>query len=557
MSSFNKFLDRLKPLTVPDEVQTVIDEEVNRFRTLESQSSEFQVTRNYLDWLTSINWGIYTTDSLDLKNAREILDRDHYSMKDVKNRILEFIAVTKLRGKPSGKIICFHGPPGTGKTSIAKSIASCLNREYFRFSVGGMSDVNEIKGHRKTYVGAMPGKAIQALKKTKTQNPLILLDEIDKVGHGGHNGDPTAALLELLDPEQNANFLDHYLDVPVDFSKVLFICTANDISRIPGPLKDRMEMIEVSGYILGEKREIAKRHLIPKSLDESGLTTNNIEIDDNVLNTIINKYCRESGVRNLKNKIEKIHRKTAFKLVNESDTEIDSENKPENEVAISLENLKEFIGKPVFTKERLYLEPPIGAVCGLAWTSMGGSTLYIETQMQEMWDQGVYDDNAKENKKQETSGIQITGNLQLVMKESVSIAHTVAKHFSKVNTELENAHKFLTSAKIHLHAPEGAIQKDGPSAGVTIVTALLSLASNKPVKSDVAMTGEISLSGHVLPVGGIKEKILAAKRAGIKTIILPVDNLKDWDDLEDEVKENVDIRFATIYDDVYKIAFDH
>ena len=256
-----RFTDRLVGLNVPEEIQEVIDEEVNRFRSLESHSSEFQVTRNYIDWLTCIKWGVYSNDRLDLTNARKILNQDHYSMKDVKERILEFIAVTKLRGTPSGKIICFHGPPGTGKTSIAKSIAKCLDREYYRFSVGGMSDVNEIKGHRKTYVGSMPGKAIQALKKTKTQNPLILLDEIDKVGSGGHQGDPTAALLELLDPEQNANFLDHYLDVPVDFSKVLFICTANDISRIPGPLRDRMEMIEVGGYILGEKREIAKRHL--------------------------------------------------------------------------------------------------------------------------------------------------------------------------------------------------------------------------------------------------------------------------------------------------------
>jgi len=449
-----------------------------------------------------------------------------------------------LKGDASGKIICLHGPPGTGKTSIGQSISKTLGREFYRFSVGGMSDVTEIKGHRRTYIGSMPGKAIQALKKTKTQNPLILLDEIDKIGGRSSHGDPTAAMLELLDPEQNNTFLDHYLDVPVDLSKVLFLCTANDLSTIPGPLRDRMEMIEVSGYIHNEKSEIAKRHLIPKSLTENGLQEKNCSISQIVLDMLINNYCRESGVRNLKKHIEKIHRKTAFQIV-ENDDSACHESPSQFEVLLNGENLKDFVGKPVFTKERLYVEPPVGSVCGLAWTSMGGSTLYIETSCTRM----------EKSDSDKFGSISITGQLQDVMKESITIAHNVAKSFSLRKEGLEKANEFLNKAHVHLHAPEGAVKKDGPSAGVTIITALLSLAMDKPVRSDVAMSGEISLNGHVLPVGGIREKILAAKRAGINTIILPADNDKDWDDLSFEVREGVDIHFATKYEDVFKIAF--
>ena len=408
-----------------------------------------------------------------------------------------------------------------------------------------MSDTNEIKGHRRTYVGSMPGKAIQALKKSKTQNPLILLDEIDKVGRMSSHGDPTAALLELLDPEQNKSFLDHYLDVPVDLSKVLFICTANDISTIPGPLRDRMELIEVGGYIHSEKSVIAKKHLIPKSLKESGLSENNGPISQAVLDVLINSYCRESGVRNLKKHIEKIHRKTAFKLI-QKNNEYSKDNLPTDSIDIQPSNLKDFVGQPIFTKERLYDQAPVGAVCGLAWTSMGGSTLYIETALRQPID---YENDKPVDK------IEFTGNLEKVMSESIHIAHTVARHFAaKLN--LDQASKFLKLAKIHLHAPEGAVKKDGPSAGVTITTALLSLAMDKAIKPDVAMTGEISLSGQVMPVGGIKEKVLAAKRAGIKTITIPYDNQKDWDDLSEEVKENIDIHFAKTYQDVFDLVFD-
>ena len=441
-----------------------------------------------MDWLTSLPWGKTTEECLEIERAKKILDEDHYGMEDVKKRILEFIAVSNLKGTTQGKILCFVGPPGVGKTSIARSIARALKREYFRFSVGGMTDVAEIKGHRRTYIGAMPGKVIQCLKKTKSENPLVLIDEVDKIGRGGYQGDPSSALLELLDPEQNANFLDHYLDVPVDLSKVLFLCTANVTDTIPEPLKDRMEMIEVSGYVAEEKLAIAKQYLIPQAIKHTGVKQEQITINDDALNRLIKYYCRESGVRNLQKHVEKIFRKVAFKLVNEKMTH----------VHIDENNLQEFVGKPIFTSDRMYQETPPGVVTGLAWTSMGGSIIFIEATLARPLDL------SPDSKEQ--GGLTMTGHLGNVMKESIQIAYTYAKsfmiHYNKDNNFLQRAH-------LHIHVPEGATPKDGPSAGCTLVSALLSLAMNKPLISDVAMTGEVSLTGKILPVGGIKEKVIA------------------------------------------------
>uniref|UniRef100_A0A8B9GIB1 Lon protease homolog, mitochondrial n=1 Tax=Amazona collaria TaxID=241587 RepID=A0A8B9GIB1_9PSIT len=525
-----KFRERLKDLVVPKHVMDVIDEELNKLGLLDNHSSEFNVTRNYLDWLTSIPWGKCSEENLELTRARAVLEEDHYGMDDVKKRILEFIAVSQLRGSTQGKILCFYGPPGVGKTSIARSIARALNREYFRFSVGGMTDVAEIKGHRRTYVGAMPGKIIQCLKKTKTENPLILIDEVDKIGRG-YQGDPSSALLELLDPEQNSNFLDHYLDVPVDLSKVLFICTANVTETIPEPLRDRMEVINVSGYVAEEKLAIAERYLVPQARVLCGLDENKAKITSDVLTLLIKQYCRESGVRNLQKQVEKVLRKSAYKIVSgEAET-----------VQVTPENLQDFVGKPIFTVDRMYETTPPGVVMGLAWTAMGGSTLFVETSLRRPKD--------KENK---DGSLEVTGQLGDVMKESAKIAYTFARAFL---LQKDPNNDFLMSSHIHLHVPEGATPKDGPSAGCTIVTALLSLAMNCPVRQNVAMTGEVSLTGKILPVGGIKEKTIAAKRAGVTCIILPSENKKDYYDLAGFITEGLEVHFVEHYDEVFDIAF--
>ncbi|GBP52819.1 Lon protease homolog, mitochondrial [Eumeta japonica] len=529
----DKFKERLADKTVPAAVQTVIDEELNKLNFLESHSSEFNVTRCYLDWLTSLPWGITSEENLKLDDATVILDEDHYGMEDIKKRILEFIAVSQLKGTTQGKILCFHGPPGVGKTSIARSIARALNRQYFRFSVGGMTDVAEIKGHRRTYVGAMPGKLVQCLKKTATENPLVLIDEVDKIGKGVH-GDPASALLELLDPEQNANFLDHYLDVPVDLSKVLFICTANVVEHIPEPLRDRMELIDMSGYVAEEKLAIAQQYLVPQARRGCGLETAQLELRPDALHSLIRWYCRESGVRNLQKHIEKIARKVAYKIVkNESES-----------FEVTDENLSDFVGKPTFKHDRMYDETPAGVVMGLAWTAMGGSTLYIETAIR-----GVN----PEEKGPVIGSLELTGHLGDVMKESARIAHTVARTYW---SELQPHDKFFEKSHIHLHVPEGATPKDGPSAGCTITTALLSLATGRGVRGDLAMTGEISLTGRILPVGGIKEKIIAAKRVGVKRVILPEENRRDYDDLPDFIRKDVDVRFVSDYRDVYRLVFE-
>jgi len=533
-----KFRARLKDKTIPDAIKEVIDEELNKLGFLDNHSSEFNVTRNYLDWLTTLPWGVSSVENLELNRAAQVLDEDHYGMEDVKQRILEFIAVSELKKSTQGKILCFYGPPGVGKTSIARSIAKALNREYFRFSVGGMTDVAEIKGHRRTYVGAMPGKMIQCLKKTKTENPLVLIDEVDKIGKG-YQGDPASALLELLDPEQNKNFLDHYLDVPIDLSKVLFICTANVLDTIPEPLRDRMEMISVSGYVAEEKMNIADKYLIPQAKRDTGVADNQLNISSGALKTLIKSYCRESGVRNLQKQVEKIFRKAAFKLI-----------KGEAEsITVDDDNLHDFVGKPIFTHDRLYDITPPGVVMGLAWTAMGGSTLYIETSLRKPLRRA---NSAKKDDESGQGSMELTGNLGDVMKESVRIAYTFAKMFS---ADMNPSNEFLSEAHVHVHVPEGATPKDGPSAGCTIVTALLSLATKEPIRQNFAMTGEVSLTGKVLPVGGIKEKIIAAKRVGVDCVILPAENRKDFDDLASFITEGLEVHFVSEYREIYPIVF--
>ncbi|CAN0897248.1 Lon protease homolog 1, mitochondrial [Linum grandiflorum] len=526
-----KFRERIegKEEKIPANVLQVIQEELTKLQLLEASSSEFNVTRNYLDWLTVLPWGNYSDENFDVLRAQKILDEDHYGLSDVKERILEFIAVGKLRGTAQGKIICLSGPPGVGKTSIGKSIARALNRKFFRFSVGGLSDVAEIKGHRRTYIGAMPGKMVQCLKNVGTANPLVLIDEIDKLGRG-HSGDPASAMLELLDPEQNANFLDHYLDVPIDLSKVLFVCTANVIDSIPTPLLDRMEVIAIAGYITDEKMHIARDYLEKSTRETCGIKPEQVELTDAALLALIENYCREAGVRNLQKQIEKIYRKKETEKPEEK-TEV---------VLVDTPNLTDFVGKPVFHAERIYAETPAGIVMGLAWTAMGGSTLYIETtQVEQAEGKGA---------------LQLTGQLGDVMKESALIAHTYARSalFAK---DPEN--RFFTDTKLHLHVPAGATPKDGPSAGCTMITAMLSLALNKPVRKDLAMTGEVSLTGKILPIGGVKEKTIAARRSDVKTIIFPSANRRDFDELSPQVKEGLDVHFVDNYSQIYDLAFEN
>ncbi|KAK7981861.1 hypothetical protein PG988_004099 [Apiospora saccharicola] len=581
-----KFKEKADKLAMPETVRKVFDDEINKLAHLEPAASEFNVTRNYLDWLTQIPWGQRSAENFGIKNAMTVLDEDHYGLKDVKDRILEFIAVGKLRGTVEGKILCFVGPPGVGKTSIGKSIARALNRQYYRFSVGGLTDVAEIKGHRRTYVGALPGRVIQALKKCQTENPLILIDEIDKIGRG-YQGDPSSALLELLDPEQNSSFLDHYMDVPVDLSKVLFVCTANMTDTIPRPLLDRMEVIRLSGYVSDEKKAIADRYLAPAAKELAGLKGADVTLSDEAIDELIKSYARESGVRNLKKQIEKIYRKSALKIVQdlgeealpeeealtdegkaaleeaqkEKEKEKDNKDPVASEafeqettekprvalkvpdtvhVTIDRENLKDYIGPPVFTSDRLYDVTPPGVTMGLAWTQMGGSAMYIESILQSTL------------RPSSRPGLEITGNLKAVMKESSTIAYSYAK--SMMVQEFPDNH-FFDKAKIHLHVPEGAVQKDGPSAGVTMTTSLLSLALDKAISPTVAMTGELTLTGKVLRIGGLREKTVAARRAGCKMIIFPEDNMSDWLELPENIKEGIEGRPASWYKDVFELVF--
>ena len=517
------FRERMEKLTLSEEAKTKAEEELNKISMLDPQSPEYGVARNWLDWLTQLPWGQYSSDILDLKRARKILDKGHDGLDDVKDRIQEFLAVGALKGEVSGSIICLVGPPGVGKTSIGRSIADTLGRKFYRFSVGGMRDEAEIKGHRRTYIGAMPGKFVQALKDCGTANPVIMLDEVDKIG-SSFQGDPASALLEVLDPEQNSDFIDHYLDVRFDLSKAVFICTANTLDTIPGPLLDRMEVIRLSGYITEEKIQIAKHHLWPDLLEEAGLSKKQLQITPATIRHVIEGYAREAGVRNLKKQLAKIIRKMAMKFVND---EVQS-------ATIHVNDLEEMLGQPRFSPEKTNQQ--IGTVTGLAWTSMGGATLTIEASR-------VHTHNR---------GFKLSGQLGDVMQESAGIAYSyITSNLDKYKADPE----FFDKAFVHVHVPDGATPKDGPSAGVTMATALLSLARNEPLKDPVAMTGELSLTGQVLPVGGIREKVIAARRIGIKTLILPHENRKDYDELPDYLKEDLEIHFAKHFDDVAKLTF--
>ena len=524
----DKFNERLKARKVPEHIQKVIDEEKEKLSAMDIHSPEYGVVKNYLDWLTIIPWGIFSKERDDLNEAKKILENDHYGLKDIKERIMEFIGVGKLTGGVKGSIICLVGPPGVGKTSVGKSIARALNRKFFRFSVGGMRDEAEIKGHRRTYIGAMPGKMIQALKQAQTMNPVIMIDEIDKMSSSYH-GDPASALLEVLDPEQNKEFSDHYLDIGCDLSNVLFIVTANVLDTIPEPLKDRMEILRLSGYIQAEKVEISKKYLILKNQNKMGLGYKDINFSKEAISQIIEGYARESGVRNLENNIKKILRKVALKKAT------DMKNfKKEN---ITLSNLENFLGKPIFLSDVYYTKNPVGVTTGLAWTALGGATLYVEA--------------IKSNS--EKTQMKLTGQAGDVMKESAQIAFSfLASKFSDYAPDM----KFFEKQEIHIHIPEGATPKDGPSAGITMVSSLLSLLINKPVKDNIAMTGEITLTGKILPIGGLKEKLIAARRSKIFELIFPKANVRDFDKLPEYLKKDIKVHFVDYYDEVKKIIFD-
>ncbi len=530
-----KFEARLKKRTVPDDVMLVIKEEMDKLSVLEVQSAEYAVCRNYLDWLTTMPWGIFSEESHDLKRAKKILEEDHYGLEDIKERILEFISVGKLSGGVKGSIICLVGPPGVGKTSIGKSIARALNRQFYRFSVGGMRDEAEIKGHRRTYIGAMPGKMIQALKFAQTMNPVIMIDEIDKIGNSYH-GDPASALLEVLDPEQNRDFLDHYLDVRCNLANILFITTANILDTIPEPLKDRMDILRLSGYIQEEKVKIAQKFLIPRNRKNMGLLSSQVNFSSGAIKHVINGYAREAGVRTLENNIKKVLRKVAVKVVRQKEKMGKRKKVKEESFHVTEKTLDKYLGKPVFTSDRYYLRTPVGVVMGLAWTSMGGATLYVEAVKFPA----------------EKTEMKLTGQAGDVMKESSQIAWSYLQSmFSKYAPEKV----FFEKSQIHLHIPEGATPKDGPSAGVTMLTALISLLKDVPVRQDLAMTGELTLTGKVLPIGGVKEKLIAARRSKAKVLIFPKDNKRDIDELPAYIKKGLQIHFVEHYEEVFRVSF--
>ncbi|OAD19341.1 ATP-dependent protease La [Candidatus Thiomargarita nelsonii] len=522
-SEIETFRERLKTLTVPEQAQKRIDEEMDKMSMLEVGSPEYAITRNYLDWLSLMPWGKFSEDKLDLKDARAVLERDHEGLKDVKDRIMEFLAVGKLKGSISGTILLLVGPPGVGKTSIGRSVATAVGRAFFRFSVGGIHDEAEIKGHRRTYIGAMPGKFLQAMKDVEYANPVIMLDEIDKIGNS-YRGDPASALLEVLDPEQNVDFLDHYLDVRFDLSKVLFICTANQTDSIPPALLDRMEMIKLSGYIASEKLQIAKKHLLKRQIEKSGLKPDQLSLPDETLSGIIDDYAREAGVRNLEKRIGAIARKVALKLLEGATLPIE----------VTADKLSDYLGKPLFETEKAI--KGLGVVTGLAWTPMGGATLSIESSCSHHY----------------TRGFKFTGQLGDVMKESAEIAYSYIVSQSELFDVDKN---FFEKAFIHLHVPAGATPKDGPSAGITMASSLLSLAKGQALDKEIAMTGELTLTGQVLPVGGIREKVIAARRIKVYDLIMPEANKRDFDELPDNVREGVNVQFVKEYSDVAKILW--
>ena len=508
------------------EVEEIFNKEVAKLDRIPPQTPDYHVQLNYLQMFVSLPWGNCTTDNLDIDNARKTLDKDHYGLDKVKERILEHLAVIKMRGDLKSPIICLYGPPGVGKTSLGKSIAEALKRKYVRMSLGGVHDESEIRGHRKTYIGAMPGRILKNLVKAGSDNPVFILDEIDKVGQGSNHGDPSSALLEVLDPEQNSTFHDNYLDIDYDLSKVMFIATANNLGEIPRPLLDRMELIEVSGYLTEEKTEIAKRHLVPKEKEANGIGNEKITINKAAIEKIIENYTRESGVRGLEKKISKIFRRLACQKASTGKFEI---------TTVKPANLAELLGPIEYSRDRYQGNEYAGVVTGLAWTAVGGEILFIETSLS----------RGSGNK------ITLTGNLGDVMKESAMLALEYIKSHA---SQLDIPYEIFENWNIHLHVPEGAIPKDGPSAGITMATALASALTQRKVKPNIAMTGEITLRGKVLPVGGIKEKILAAKRAGIKEIVLCKENKRNIDAIPEMYLQGLTFHYVDDINEVFKIA---
>ncbi|MBS9774323.1 MAG: endopeptidase La [Tenacibaculum sp.] len=505
------------------EVAEVFEKELNRLKRMNPQMAEYGVQRNYLELMLELPWGKYSKDKFDLKRAQKVLDRDHFGLEKVKERIIEHLAVLKLRGDMKSPIICLYGPPGVGKTSLGKSVAEALGRKYVRMSLGGLRDEAEIRGHRKTYIGAMPGRLIQNIKKAGTSNPVFVLDEIDKLGQS-HQGDPSSAMLEVLDPEQNTEFYDNYLEVGYDLSKILFIATANNINEIPWALRDRMELINVTGYTIEEKVEIAKKYLFPKQLKEHGLSTEHLKVGKKEIEKIVEGYTRESGVRGLEKQVAKVVRYCAKCIAMEE----------EYNVELSVDDIETILGVPRMERDKYENNDTAGVVTGLAWTSVGGDILFIESILSK----------GKGN-------LSITGNLGTVMKES----STIAMKYIKANAEeLGINHKIIDNYDVHIHVPEGATPKDGPSAGITMLTSLVSVFTQRKVKNKLAMTGEITLRGKVLPVGGIKEKILAAKRANIKEIILCAENKKDVDEINQTYLKGLTFHYVTEMKEVIDIA---
>lgn len=520
--------EKAKSKAWPEEVDKIFRKELDKLDMFNPQSPEYSIQYNYLQTMTNLPWGEYTKDNLDLKRAQRILNHDHYGMEKVKERILEYMAVLKLRGDLKSPIICLYGPPGVGKTSLGKSIAAAMKRKYVRMSLGGLHDESEIRGHRRTYVGAMPGRIIKNIQKAGSANPVFILDEIDKVTQNTINGDPSSALLEVLDPEQNNAFHDNYLDVDFDLSKMLFIATANDLGSIPRPLLDRMELIEVSGYITEEKIEIAKRHLIPREIDNCGLTAKEDKptFTKAAIEKIIEQYTRESGVRQLEKQVNKALRKLAYKKA--LDDVLPYEKITPNEI-------EDLLGKPPFYRDIYQGNDYAGVVTGLAWTSVGGEILFIETSLS----------------KGKAGKLTLTGNLGDVMKESAVIALEYVKaHIDSLGVD----YRIFNNWNIHIHVPEGATPKDGPSAGITIATSIASALTQRKVRKNTAMTGEITLRGKVLPVGGIKEKILAAKRAGITDIVMCQDNRKDIEEIPEIYRKGVEFHYVENVQDVWKFA---
>ena len=517
----DEYRKKLKKLKLPKDTYEKLSQECENFSKVPVGSSEANIIRTYLDVCFALPWNKSSKETIDIPKAREVLDRDHFGLKKIKERVLEFLAVKKLAPDMKGQIICLVGPPGVGKTSIAKSLAEAIGRKYIKISLGGVNDESEIRGHRKTYIGAMPGRIVSAIKQVKVNNPLILLDEIDKLANDYH-GDPSAALLEALDPEQNSEFYDRYVEVPFDLSKVLFIATANDKDEIPEPLYDRMEVIELGSYTHEEKFNIAKDYLVPKQLKRNGLSIKNFSVDDDAIKSVIKSYTKEAGVRELERKISSLMRKSAKKIVEGI----------VKSVKIDINLLKEYLGTPKYKDGKIDDNEFIGVAQGLAWTAVGGEMLPIEVVIMK----GKGD-------------IQITGSLGDIMKESVQLAISYMRCNAK---KLDIRKEFYKNWDIHIHAPEGAVPKDGPSAGVTVATALLSCLANKPVFKDVAMTGEITLKGNVLPVGGLKEKITAAYINGIKTVIIPSRNESDLDEIDEKIKKSIKFVKADNLETVFK-----